>query len=932
MSKPEIASPAMCFPTSEPLRRTAEHQRLLEAKQRKANWQRWGAYLSERQWGTVREDYSQNQEPWFYLPHDHARSRAYRWGEDGLLGISDREGRLCFSFAFWNTRDPILKERLYGLSGPEGNHGEDVKECYYYLDSTPTHSYMKGLYKYPQSRYPYEDLTDVNRRRSRSETEYEILDTVAFEEDAYFDCEIEYAKEAPDDILIKLTVHNRGANPAVIHVLPQLWYHNSWIWGCEHEGCTSKPRMRLHRSAIEPNGVVLCDHESLGHFEFRVDVGPNNERPSWLFTENETNPNRHPGTPTSGSFFKDAFHAKVVNGDSKRTDSREFGTKCAAHYIAIVQPDKPLVIRCRLTGLSPETIEAGMSPTEDITKPIMTPIFADHQFGDTFETIFENRRKEADAFYDECISPQLTTEEKSISRQAYAGLLWTKQFYYYVVNSWIKGDPNSPPPPAGRENGRNGDWTHLFNRDVISMPDKWEYPWYAAWDVAFHMLPMARVDIEFAKNQLILFLREWYMHPNGQMPAYEWALNDVNPPVHAWACWHVYKLSGDKEFLARTFQKLLLNFTWWVNRKDTRGQHVFSGGFLGLDNIGVFDRSKPLPGGGTLDQADATAWMAFFCGCMLQMALELAEENQAYSDMASKFFEHYVAIAEAMNSLHGTGLWEKEDGFYYDHLFRDDKSTAMRVRSLVGLIPLCSNVLIHEKTLMRLPSFQRRMNWFLKNRPQMAQHMAYMEQFCPAGSQTGVRLLAIPSTERLRKLLSYMLDEKEFLSPFGIRSMSANHKDKPFVFEFTGGMESVGYVPGESNTGMFGGNSNWRGPVWFPLNYLIVESLRQYHEFYGETFQIECPTGSGIQMNLRQVADEIERRLTTLFKRDEHGKRPCHGSEARYAENSCWNELVLFYEYFHGDDGRGLGASHQTGWTALVATMLEHQADCKRNA
>ena len=935
MSNPEKLPASLSVPVPDVSRETPEHKRLLEARLRKANWQRWGGYLSERQWGTVREDYSENQEAWYFLPHDHARSRAYRWGEDGLLGICDRQGRLCFAFAFWNNRDPILKERLFGLSGPEGNHGEDVKECYYYLDSTPTHSYMKGLYKYPHARFPYESITDQNRRRSRSEDELELQDTALFDNDAYFDCQIEYSKAGTDDILIQLTVHNRGSTDAVLHVLPQLWFHNSWIWGCEHDGCESKPRMRLHKSRSEPNGVVLCDHDSLGHFEFRVDTGPNGEKPVWLFTENESNPNRHPGAPTSGTFFKDAFHDYVVDGAANGSDARTFGTKCAAHHLSVIKPGVPLVIRCRLTGIpegevATEGTESGgkASQPELNPQPIMTPVFGDLQFGKPFDDIFALRRSEADEFYSECIPSQLSREERSISRQAYAGLLWTKQFYYYVVDSWLNGDPNSPPLPPGRDVGRNSDWKHLFNRDVISMPDKWEYPWYAAWDVAFHMIPMARIDVEFAKNQLILFLREWYMHPNGQMPAYEWALNDVNPPVHAWACWHVYKLSGDREFLARTFQKLLLNFTWWVNRKDTRGQHVFSGGFLGLDNIGVFDRSKPLPGGGTLDQADATAWMAFFCGNMLQMALELAEENQAYSDMASKFFEHYVAIAEAMNALHGTGLWEEDDGFYYDHLFRDGKSTAMRVRSLVGLIPLCSNVLIHESTLQRLPSFQRRMNWFLKNRPHIAKHMAYMERFCPAGSTTEMRLLAIPSTDRFRKLLTYMLDEKEFLSPYGIRSLSAIHLEKPFVFEHAGGKESVGYVPGESNSGMFGGNSNWRGPVWFPLNYLIVESLRQYHEFYGETFQVECPTGSGVMMNLRQVADEIERRLILLFKNDSNGAKPCHGQDARYINDPHWKDLMLFHEYFHGDNGKGLGASHQTGWTALVATMLEHQAVC----
>jgi hypothetical protein len=922
---PNMASkaPSMCFPTSEALRATAEHQRLLDSKKRRANWQRWGTYLSERQWGTVREDYSENQDAWFYLPHDHARSRTYRWGEDGLLGVCDRQGRLCFSFAFWNTRDPILKERLFGLSGPEGNHGEDVKECYYYLDGTPTHSYMKGLYKYPQARFPYDDLASTNRARSRMEDEYEILDTTAFANDAYFDCQIEYCKADPNDLLIRLTVFNRGTSPAVLHILPQLWYHNSWVWGCTHEGCEIKPRMKLYRNETEPNGVVVCDHPTLGHFEFRAESDQGVLNPRWLFTENETNPNRHPGAITSGTAFKDAFHTYVVGGEVNGVDTRTYGTKCAAHYVVIVDPLKPLVLRCRLSGIVPDK-ESGIVAT-----PLSGVAMADRKIDTAFDDLFRLRIREADDFYDQVIPNSLNEDQRNISRQAYAGLIWTKQFYYYVVDSWIQGDPNAAPLAQGRGHGRNRDWMHLFNRDVISMPDKWEYPWYAAWDLAFHMIPMARIDIEFAKNQMILFLREWYMHPNGQIPAYEWALSDVNPPVHAWACLQIYKLCGDREFLARTFQKLLLNFTWWVNRKDVRGQHVFSGGFLGLDNIGVFDRSKPLPGGGTLDQADATAWMAFYCGCMLQMALELAGESQAYSDMASKFFEHYVEIAEAMNTLHGTGLWENEDGFYYDHLYRDGNSTAMRVRSLVGLIPICTNVMIYESTIQSLPSFQRRMNWFLRYRPEMAKHMSYMERFCPKGSNVAMRLLAIPSQERFRRLLSYMLDENEFLSPFGIRSLSAIHKEKPFVFEYAGARESVSYVPGESDTGMFGGNSNWRGPVWFPLNYLIVESLREYHEFYGDSFKVECPTGSGVWMNLKQVADEIERRLVGLFTRDTSGMRPCHGTEHVYRDKEEWQNLILFYEYFHGDHGRGLGASHQTGWTALVATMLEHQAACK---
>ncbi len=905
---------------------TVEYRRLRDSRARVANWQRWGAYLSERQWGTVREDYSPNQEAWFYLPHDHARSRAYRWGEDGLLGICDRQGRLCFSFAFWNTRDPILKERLFGLSGPEGNHGEDVKECYYYLDATPTQSYMKGLYKYPQARFPYERIVETNRSRSRFEPEYELTDSDAFENEAYFDCQIEYAKESPDDLLIRLTVHNRGPRPAVLHILPQLWFHNTWIWGCTHDGCTAKPRLRLIRTVEEPHGVVLCDHETLGHYEFRVQPDVDGEAPAWLFTENETNPHRHPGAVSTGKFYKDAFHEYVLGGDTSCINPKMIGTKCAAHYMAIAHTDRPLVLRCRLTSRG----EMSQVPIAASDQTVELESVA--SIDDQFDAIIDRRVADADDYYGVVIPESLTPEEKKVSRQAYAGLVWTKQFYYYVIDAWLQGDPEGKPLPVERKAGRNSDWQHLFNRDVISMPDKWEYPWYAAWDLAFHMIPMAKIDVEFAKSQLVLFLREWYMHPNGQIPAYEWALSDVNPPVHAWACWQVYKQSGDREFLARTFQKLLLNFTWWVNRKDTRGQHVFSGGFLGLDNIGVFDRSKPLPGGAILDQADATAWMAFYCGGMLQMALELATESQAYSDMASKFFEHYVAISEAMNSLHGSGLWDDGDGFYYDHLYRDGRSTALKVRSLVGLIPLCTNVILQESTLNRLPSFMRRMNWFLQHKPHMSRYMTYLERKCPEGSQAGMRLLAIPSAERLRRLLTYMLDESEFLSPYGIRSLSAAHHDKPFVFEHDGGTSSVSYVPGESNTGMFGGNSNWRGPVWFPLNYLIVESLRSYHEYFGDSFMIECPTGSGRQMNLMQVADELERRLVQLFLVGPDGTRPCHGNDPRYTKDPNWRDLVLFYEYFHGDSGKGLGASHQTGWTALVATMLEHQAHCRARA
>jgi glycogen debranching enzyme len=911
---------------------TAEHARLKESSKRQANWQRWGTYLSERQWGTVREDYSDNQEAWFFLPHDHARSRAYRWGEDGLMGLCDRQGRLCFSFAFWNTRDPILKERLYGLSGPEGNHGEDVKETYFYVDATPTCSYAKGIYKYPQSRFPYEKLTDTNRSRSRLEPEFELADAGAFDENDYFDCQIEYAKESPDDILMKLTVFNRSSRPAVLHLLPQLWFHNSWVWGCTHEGCSAKPRMKLIYPENEPSGVVFCDHETLGHLEFRVQSDQDLDKPEWLFTENETNTVRHPGALSSGSHFKDAFHEYIIQGDKSKVNPKPFGTKCGAHFMTIVHPNRPTVLRCRLTSSGDKDRLKAIPVIGGKASESYVPLATiDNQF----DEIFAQRKKEANEYYDACIPNELSQDEKTVARQAYAGLIWTKQFYYYVVDAWMQGDPEGRQLPTSRFQGRNADWKHLFNRDVISMPDKWEYPWYAAWDLAFHMIPMSRIDPDFAKAQLLLFLREWYMHPNGQIPAYEWALSDVNPPVHAWACWQVYQQSGDREFLARTFQKLLLNFTWWVNRKDTRGQHVFSGGFLGLDNIGVFDRSAPLPGGGILDQADATAWMAFYCGCMLQMALELSDNSKAYSDMASKFFEHYVAISEAMNSLHGTGLWEEHDGFYYDHLYRDGKSIPLKVRSLVGLIPLCSNVILYDKVIDKLPGFKRRMDWFLNNKPHMSKYMTYLEQK-PSNqgdsNSGGMRLLAIPSTERLKRLLTYMLDESEFLSPFGIRSLSLVHRDKPFVFEHAGGTSSVGYVPGESNSGMFGGNSNWRGPVWFPLNYLIVASLRSYHEYYGDSFTMECPTGSGQHRNLKQIADEIERRLVQLFMKDSEGRRPCHGQDPRYWKDSNWQDLVLFYEYFHGDNGSGLGASHQTGWTALVSTILEHQAAARADA
>ena len=896
---------------------TAEDERLRTSESREENWQRWGPYLSERQWGTVREDYSEGGDAtWSYLPHDHARSRAYRWGEDGLLGICDRQCRLCFSIALWNERDPILKERLFGLTGPEGNHGEDVKECYYYLDCTPTHSYMRGLYKYPQTRFPYEELQRESIARGRHDPEFEILDTSAFEESRYFDVTAEYAKAGPDDILIRLTVVNRGPQAASLHLLPQFFFRNTWTWHCTDEGCTARPSMR------RVGATVQTFHESLDEFWFacdRVDDAATDSSDSiWLFTDNETNQRRHPGLPSESEFFKDAFHDYVVLGETEAVNPRDRGTKAAAVCRFDLPAGGTEVVRLRLLSSgSPLAAEVCEGQPERLR---------DAAFGDAFESLFQQRMDEADEYYETRIPKELSPQRQQISRQAYAGLLWTKQFYHYVVRTWLEGDANGVPVPESRQHGRNAEWRHLFNRDIISMPDKWEYPWYAAWDLAFHMVPMAALDPHFAKEQMVLFLREWYLHPNGMLPAYEWHLSDVNPPVHAWGVWQVYKATDDpadrdKLFLARCFQKLLLNFTWWVNRKDPRGRNIFSGGFLGLDNIGVFDRSRPLPEG-HLEQADGTSWMAFYCGTMLRIAIELAETSAAYGDMASKFFEHYIEIAEAMNSLDGTGLWDDQDGFYYDHLYVDGRSTPLRVRSLVGLLPLTTGVILEERVINKLPGFMKRTRWFLEHRGDLAQHMTYMEREDPESGSPCRRLLAIPSEERFRKLLAVMLDEAEFLSPFGIRSLSAVHADQPFVFDFGGQRNEVRYLAGESDSGMFGGNSNWRGPIWFPTNYLLIESLKRYHTFYGDEFLVECPTGSGHRMTLLQVAHELERRLVGLFERDPNGYRPAHGGQERYRSDPAWKDLHLFYEYFHADTGEGLGASHQTGWTALVATIL----------
>jgi hypothetical protein len=885
----------------------AEAVRLAQDSRRELNWKRWGPYLSERQWGTVREDYSEYGTAWDYFPHDHARSRTYRWGEDGLLGITDREGRLCFALALWNGRDPILKERLFGLTGSEGNHGEDVKESYFYLDSTPTHSYMKALYKYPQGEFPYAWLVAENRRRGKLDPEFEIADTGIFDGDRYFDVFAEYAKTAPDDVLVRITVVNRGPETARLDLLPTLWFRNCWSWGRKGEGYWSRPRIRA-----EGEGTLVAEHEDLGRFRLFVEGKP--VAPELLFTENETNAARLFGSANASPYVKDAFHEYVMGGRREAVNPARMGTKAAALYRLEIPPRGEAVVRLRLCAES-------LAPRAP--------------FGPEFDQAFAARIAEADAFYGDRLPSSLTGAEYQVARQAYAGLLWSKQFYHLSVKDWLEGDPAQPPPPEARKHGRDSGWTHLYNRDVISMPDKWEYPWYAAWDLAFHMVPFARIDPHFAKEQLILLLREWYMHPNGQIPAYEWAFGDVNPPVHAWAAWRVYKITGrrgerDRLFLERVFQKLLINFTWWVNRKDPEGKNLFAGGFLGLDNIGVFDRSSELPTGGYLEQADGTAWMAFFCATMLSMALELASEDPAYEDVASKFFEHFVAIVDAMNTLGGMGLWSEEDGFYYDQLHVGGEHIPLKVRSMVGLIPLFAVEILEEDVLAKLPGFRKRMQWFLENRGDLAHHISYMA--CSADAADSHRLLAIPSRERLERVLRYLLDEGEFLSPHGIRALSRVHKDHPYVFR-VGGMEHrVAYDPGESTTGLFGGNSNWRGPVWFPVNYLLVEALERYHHFYRDGLKVECPVGSGNFLNLSQVSREIARRLASCFLPDASGSRPCHGGDPRFAKDPFWRDLVLFHEYFHGDTGRGVGASHQTGWTSLVVRCLEDLAAERRRA
>jgi hypothetical protein len=877
---------------------TAEERRLAETHERTAHWRRWGPYLSERQWGTVREDYSAHGTAWDYFPHDHARSRAYRWGEDGLLGISDNHQRICFALALWNERDPILKERLFGLSGSQGNHGEDVKEYYFYLDSTPTHAYMKGLYKYPQAEFPYARLTEENGRRGRREPELELLDTGVFADDRYFDVVVEYAKAAPDDLLIRVTVTNRGPERAPLHVLPTVWFRNTWAWD------PGAPRPRLAREAAGA-ATVRLEHPDLPA-AYRLEC---EGEPALLFTENDTNARRLFGAANPSPYVKDAFHEAVVHGRRDAVDPGEVGTKAAAHYRLQLEPGESAVLRLRLSDVARAT----------------------RAFGPSFDRLVAQRRREADEFYGTVIPSKLSEDAAAVMRQALAGMLWSKQWYHYDVRRWLEGDPAQPGPPPERRNGRNGEWEHLYNEDVVSMPDKWEYPWYAAWDLAFHAITLALVDPDFAKAQLVLFLREWYMHPNGQIPAYEWAFGDVNPPVHAWAAWRVYKIEkrlrgvGDREFLERAFHKLLLNFTWWVNRKDPEGKNVFQGGFLGLDNIGVFDRSAPLPTGGHIEQSDGTAWVGMFCLNMLTIALELARENRAYEDVASKFFEHFVYIAHATNDMGGEGieLWDEADGFFYDVLHLPEGARPLKVRSMVGLIPLFAVAVFEPEVMAALPRFARRVAWFLENRPHLRDHAV-----AQSGHDGGTRwLLALVNGERLTRVLRYVLDETEFLSPYGVRALSRRHREHPYVLPVNGREHRVDYEPAESSTGLFGGNSNWRGPIWFPLNYLLIESLQRFDHFYGPRLVVECPTGSGSPATLWDVAAELSRRLTRIFLRNPEGRRPVHGGAEKFQTDPHWRDLVLFYEYFHGDDGAGIGASHQTGWTGLVAKLLQQAGE-----
>ncbi len=874
----------------------AEQLRLIAAARREQYWRRWGPYLAERAWGTVREDYSVGGNPWEYFPFEHAHLRAYRWGEDGIAGICDNHQRLCFALALWNERDPILKERLYGLSGEQGNHGEDVKECYYYLDSTPTHTYMKCLYKYPQAEFPYARLIDENRRRGRDDPEFELMDTGIFAEDRYFDVFVEYAKAEVNDILVRISITNRGPDAAPLHVLPHVWFRNQWSWG----GTDEKPLLSQSSGSL-----IEINEPELGGYQLSMEG-----LPQLLFTENESNTKAlwgWDGGLSANPYVKDAFHQRVIHGNEGAVNPTLRGTKACAWYKFNLAAGQTQTIRMRLT--------LRTEPSRLI-----------HDI----DGVFAERMAEADEFYS-FANPALSEDGKRVQRQALAGLLWSRQYYHFVVADWLKGDHGQPKPPAARLDGRDSNWVHIYNEDVLTMPDKWEYPWYAAWDLAFHMIPLAMVDPDNAKSQLKLFLREWYMHPNGQIPAYEWAFGDVNPPVHAWACWRVFQIDKkltckpDYAFLETVFHKLLMNFTWWVNRKDSEGNNIFEGGFLGLDNIGVFDRSRPLPGGGVIEQSDGTSWMAMYCLNMLRISQELAvNADPLYEDIANKFFEHFLYIAHAINGMGGQGLWHEEDGFFYDRLSLPDEQTIpMRVRSMVGVIPLFAVDTMASGLIESLPGFEKRMNWFIANRPDLCQNLA------PLMSH-GVEqrhLLSLLSRGRLVRVLEKLLDENEFLSPHGIRSVSKYHEAHPYTLQVDGNQYRVGYEPAESSTGLFGGNSNWRGPVWFPVNYLLIESLQRFHFYFGEEFTVEFPTGSGVRMHLGEVAAQLSRRLSRLFLRDDEGRRPVFGATEKYQTDPHFRDYPLFYEYFHGDNGAGIGASHQTGWTALVAKLLQQSGE-----
>ncbi len=882
----------------------AEAQRLAAANAGKANWRAWGPYLADRQWGTVREDYSPNGTAWEYFPHDHARSRAYRWGDDGIAGISDEQCRLCLALALWNGKDPIIKERFFGLTNHEGNHGEDVKELYYHLDATPTHSYLKLLYKYPQRAFPYDELVQENARRKADPqaSEYELLDTGIFDDDRYWDVFVEYAKASPDDLLMRVTACNRGPDVARLYLLPQLWFRNTWSWNQQ----TAKPTLLLTN-----RGALTARHAELGEFRLFMEG-----QPEVLFCENETNLRRHHDQPNAKGAFKDAFNEYLIHGDKTAADASQTGTKAGVLYQLSVAPGQSAAIRLRLVAAN---AQSGSASNRNA--------FAD------FDEILTQRQSEADDFYAELQKEITDEDERRIQRQAFAGLIWSKQFYYYDVRDWLNGDPGLPPPPPARKQGRNAEWTHLNNSTVMSMPDKWEYPWYATWDLAFHCVPLALVDAEFAKEQLILITREWYMHPNGQFPAYEWEFGNVNPPVHAWAAWRVFQMDrkqrrtrhpddpGDIAFLERVYHKLLLNFTWWVNRKDAQGRNIFHGGFLGLDNISVFDRSAPLPTGGTISQADGTSWMAMYSLNLLRIALELAQHNRVYEDIATKFFEHFLAIAEAINASDtGIGLWDETDAFYYDELRTPEgREIPLKVRSIVGLIPLFAVETLEPELLAKLPDFTGRMEWYLKYRPDLARLVSRWQEH-GLGERN---LLSLLRGHRMKCLLRRMLDETEFLSDYGVRALSKIHAHQPFRLECGGMMHEVTYWPGESRGNLFGGNSNWRGPVWMPMNFLIIESLQKFHHYYGDDFKIECPTHSGNFTTLKGVAEEITHRLCRLLLRDANGQRPALNSHPKLQHDPHFKDYLLFHEYFHGDTGLGLGASHQTGWTGLVAKLLQ---------